>query len=105
MTTEQKNQIVSLRKAGYGYAAVAQELGMPKSTVSSFCRKNGLTNIIEETEKNRLICPAIRGKLDPGKKAGNAGKSKVPAYKVTTIFADEPNEAAVAEALRILTNV
>ena len=102
MTTEQKNRIVSLRKAGEGYAAIAQRLGVPKSTVSSYCRKNGLGNIVEETGKKNLISVPHRVKLEPAKKQGN---SRVPAFKVTTVFADEPNEAAVAEALRILTNV
>ena len=33
MTTEQKNRIVALREAGYGYTAVARELGLNKNTV------------------------------------------------------------------------
>jgi len=42
MTTEQKNKIVSMRKAGHGYTAVAREVGLSKSAVSNFCRENGL---------------------------------------------------------------
>ena len=102
MTTEQKNRIVSLRKAGYGYMAIARELDIPKSTISNYCRKNGLGNIVEEAGKNDLICTPHRGNLEAARKVG---KSKAPAFKVTCIFADEPNEEAVAEALRILTNV
>ena len=102
MTTEQKNRIVSMRKAGDGYATIAQKLGMPKSTISNYCRKNGLGSIVEETGKKDLLSPPYRVKLQPTEKQGN---SKVPAFKVVTVFADQPNEAAVAEALRILTNV
>ena len=102
MTTEQKNRIVSLRRAGDGYATIAQKMDMPKSTISNYCRKNGLGNIVEGTEKKDLLSPVHRVKLEPAKKQGIP---KVPAFKVTTVFADQPNEAAVAEALRILTNV
>ncbi len=42
MTEEQKNQIISLRKEGCGYTAVANRIGISKDTVKSFCRRNGL---------------------------------------------------------------
>ena len=54
MTIEQKNKIVSMRKAGYGCTAVAREVNLSKSAVSNFCRKDGLagkSNIVEETGK------------------------------------------------------
>ncbi len=43
MTNEQKNRISSLRKEGYSYSQVAQELGINENTVKTFCRRNGLT--------------------------------------------------------------
>ena len=50
MTTEQKNRIVSLRKEGYGYAAVAKKLGLTKNAVSYFCRQNGLAGAQEKKD-------------------------------------------------------
>lgn len=64
MTTEQINRIVTLRKSGHGYDAVAKETGISKSTISSFCKKNGLAgkgNIVEETAKKDLNCSPDRG--------------------------------------------
>ena len=106
MTTEQINQIVAMRKSGYGYDAVAQETGISKSTISSFCKKNGLAGKTRKTEKNDLNCTPDRGNVGDGKKPETLGKSRRAAnFKVTVSFAEEPNEAALAEALRILTNV
>ena len=42
MTDEQKQQIIRLRKEGFGYTAVANKVGISKDTVKSFCRRNGL---------------------------------------------------------------
>jgi hypothetical protein len=72
MTTEQKNKIVSMRKAGHGYTAVAREVGLSKSAVSNFCRENGLAGkayIIEETGKKDLLSVPHRVKVGPEKKA------------------------------------
>lgn len=72
MTTEQKNKIVSMRKAGYGYTAVAREVGLSKSAVSNFCRENGLAGkgyILEETGKKNLICLPDRVNVSDEKKA------------------------------------
>ncbi len=42
MTDRQKQQIIRLRKEGFGYTAVANKVGISKDTVKSFCRRNGL---------------------------------------------------------------
>ena len=97
MTNEQKIRIAALRKAGQGYTAIAREIGLSKSAISNYCRENGLGG-----KKNDLQKPPVR--VITGE-AGKAEKQSAPAFRVTTVFADEPNEAAVAEALRILTNV
>ena len=90
LTTEQKNRIVSLRQAGYGYTAVARELGITKSAVCKYCHQIGLAGV-----GNDLINKEDRG---------NVG-SETRACKVTYHFADEPNEGVVTEVLRILMNV
>lgn len=43
MTHEQKQQITTLRQSGYGYATIADALGLTKNQVSAFCRRNKLT--------------------------------------------------------------
>ena len=45
MTGEQKNQIADLRAKGFGYATIAQALGLSKSTVTSHCQRNKLGGI------------------------------------------------------------
>ena len=104
MTAEQKFKIASLRKQGFGYSAVAKELGLPKSTVSNYCRANGLAgSLVEEKEKNNLLSePSGVNTV----RAGSLEKQRptvVP--KVTVTFADKPNPEALADALRILLSV
>ena len=102
MTNEQKIRIASLRRSGCGYTAIAREIGLTKSAISNYCRGNGLGSIIEGKGKNDLQKSSVRVITSEAPKPVQQGTS---GFRVTTIFADEPNEAAVAEALRILTNV
>ncbi len=95
MTTEQKNRIASLRSAGYGYTAVARELGLTKSAVCSYCHKVGLAGVME---KQDLLLPESRVNVTNTKGSGVT-------CKVTHVFADEPNENVVPEVIRILSNI
>lgn len=95
MTTEQKSKIVSLRNAGYGYAAVAKEIGMSKSAVRKYCQDVGLSGVME---KHDLLLPETRANVDDTKGSGVT-------CKVTYVFADEPNEKVLPEVIRILSNV
>ena len=95
MTTEQKNRIASLRSAGYGYTAVARELGLTKSAVCSYCHKVGLAGVME---KQDLLLPESRVNVTNTKGSGVTCKG-------THVFADEPNENVVPEVIRILSNV
>ena len=47
MTTDEKNKIISLRRSGMSMAEVADELGLSRNTVKSFCRRQGLTGDAE----------------------------------------------------------
>ncbi len=49
MNTDQKTRITRLRSEGASYNQIAQELGISKNTVSTFCRRNGLTGDAAET--------------------------------------------------------
>ncbi len=42
MTNVQKQQIITLRKQGYGYIKIGQMLEISNNTVRSFCRRNDL---------------------------------------------------------------
>lgn len=39
MTNEEKKAIIRMREEGMGYKAIARVIGLPLTTVSSFCRK------------------------------------------------------------------
>lgn len=38
MTNKEKQRVQELRSKGYGYGKIAEELGISKSTISSFCK-------------------------------------------------------------------
>ena len=97
MTVEQKDRITALRNSGKSYAEIAKELGLRKSTVSNFCLRKGV-----EASRNNLIETPFRGNVVD---AGSVEKQSVPACKVTVKYAEKPNEAALADALKILMNV
>lgn len=95
MTTEQKNKIASMRSAGYGYTAVARELGLTKSAVCSYCHKVGLAGVLENKD---LPLSESRANVADTKGSGTP-------CKVTYVFADKPNESVLPEVIRILSNV
>ena len=51
MTNEQKEQIKKLRDSGYGYATIAEALGLTKNQVSAFCRRNNLSGNTADPDK------------------------------------------------------
>ena len=55
MTQDQKTQIITMRGEGYGYAAIAQVLSIPKNTIKTFCNRNGLAG--QKQEKHSLVLP------------------------------------------------
>jgi len=54
MTKRQREQIRMYRERGYGYGTIAEKLGISKSTVSSYCRRNGLSGNSTKEEKHKL---------------------------------------------------
>ena len=42
MTDSVKNEIVQLRRSGMGYGRISRQLGIPLSTLKSYCRRNNL---------------------------------------------------------------
>ena len=55
VTGAQKEKIIRFRSMGRGYADIGKELGIPKDTVKSFCRRNSLTSadILVTDDKDR----------------------------------------------------
>ena len=54
MTEGQKKEIKRLRESGAGYTAIAGKMGIPKETVRSFCRRNGLAGqAVQEGSEDR----------------------------------------------------
>lgn len=45
MTEKQKEQIVKLREAGYGYIRIAQAISVSENTVKSYCRRNNMSGV------------------------------------------------------------
>lgn len=59
MTKEQKDIITRLRAEGHGYTAIANQIGLPKDTVKSFCRRSGLAGQsgLQVVKEDGLHCP------------------------------------------------
>lgn len=70
MTGEQKNQISNMRAKGIGYATIAGKLGLTKSQVSAYCRRNGLDGKMGGVECDGDFCRNCGKPLThtPGKK-------------------------------------
>ena len=47
MTADEKNTIINLRKSGRSLTEIAEETGVSRNTVKSFCRRQGLTGSAE----------------------------------------------------------
>ena len=47
MTADEKNTIIKLRKAGKSLTQIAEETGILRNTVKTFCRRQGLTGDVE----------------------------------------------------------
>lgn len=56
MTMRQEGQIVHMRRMGNSYRQIADELGVPLSTVKSFCRRKG---VAAETGISRCECCGV----------------------------------------------
>ena len=93
MTDAQKSRIAQMKADGKSYAEIAKELGLPRTTVSNFCLRNGINNLLSTPVRGNTV------------QAGDVEKQSVPACKVTVTYAEKPNEAALADALKILMNV
>lgn len=59
MTEQQILMIHKMRQQNYGYAAIANKLGIAVNTVKTFCRRNGLTGYRGGNEMETVENPTI----------------------------------------------
>ena len=116
MTDQQKQRIAVMRSVGKSYKEIAKTLDLSLNTVQTFCRRNMLTGrrAGNPTPEDLSIKPAVNGLLSVSndgntiadKTSGNpenAGVSRGrPAVKVKLEFAEEADETAVRDVLRML---
>ena len=76
MNDFERDQIKKLRECGYSYGCIANELGLPKDTVKSHCRRHGLDGVAKVnskgiSRKEILLCKTcgIAVIQTPGRKA------------------------------------
>lgn len=62
MTEEQKKQIETYRKNGYGYKQISNLTGLSLNTIKSFCRRNKLMDADLQGSSNQIICCEQCGK-------------------------------------------
>ena len=70
MTDTQKKDIAESRSRGMSYAAIADALGVPKSTVTTFCQRNNLSGRRGASIHSKDFCPQCGRKVVqiPGRK-------------------------------------
>lgn len=66
MTDLQKKQIVALREQKVTYASISEDLGIPVSTIKTFCRRNGMTT---ERSQSKSCCKNCGAELSNTPKA------------------------------------
>ena len=115
MTDAQKKMIAKMRGLGAGYTEVAKQLDLPVGTIKTYCRRNNLTGDRRDTQfKKKSKKPVINDLID-AEKRGNSTTADQPeslentgvlppkaVCEITVSFADEPDEMAVADVMRML---
>lgn len=63
MTLEEKNKIYQLKKEGYGYKKIANELGLSVSSVQSFLKRNPMDiDLLGTCKRCGMTIQSIKGK-------------------------------------------
>ena len=116
MTDQEKQRIAVMRSTGESYKGIADALNLSVNTVKTFCRRNQLTGTRAglSTPEDLSAMPATDGLLSaskggnstvtetPGRLENTGVSRKQPAFKVKLEFADEADESAVPDVLRML---
>lgn len=111
MTSAEKQRITRLREQGMGYAQIANRMGLSKSTVSTFCKRNELVSEAKKNAQkpnNYLLSGATHGNTSTDLPQSTTLVAEPMdldiTCKVTVSYADKPDETAVADVLEILRN-
>ena len=96
MTAQEKQTILDMRNKGKSYAQIAQETGMARSTVSSFCQKNRPEGLLSEPARGNTVCAESLENKRP--------EASEKVCSVTRVFADEPDPGAITDVLGMLMN-
>lgn len=115
MTDAQKRMIAKMRGLGAGYTEVAKQLDLPVGTIKTYCRRNNLTGDRRDTQSkkksknprgNDLIDAENRDNSTTADQPGSLENADVLPPKavceITISFADEPDETALADVMRML---
>lgn len=63
MTLEEKNKIYQLKKEGYGYKKIANELGLSVSSIQSFLKRNPMDiDLLGTCKRCGMTIQSIKGK-------------------------------------------
>ena len=72
MTPDEKSRLIAMRKAGRSYTEIADELGISKNTIKTFCRRNGLAPEAEDIDhhsaRHRPPLSAMWQTCDPARR-------------------------------------
>ena len=103
MTDQEKQRIAVMRSVGESYKEIAKTLNLSLNTVQTFCRRNMLTG--KRAGSFSLEDLSI-GNTNANKTSVNLENTGVsrrqPTVKVKLEFADEPDETAIRDVLRML---
>ena len=102
MTENQKRRITLMRQNHIGYAAIANELKLPLSTVKAFCRRNSLQagDLAGDTQIENKSASSPDIDLIRADSRVNSTTAKQP----RALEKDEPDLGAVADVLDLLTH-
>lgn len=56
MTKQETLNVRALQIKGYGYKKIAKTLGIPLSTVKSYCRRNPISEMTTEAQESAMFC-------------------------------------------------
>ena len=59
MTPDEKSRLTVMRKAGRSYTEIADELGISKNTIKTFCRRKGLAPEAEGMPEETTTCSEV----------------------------------------------
>ena len=113
LTEAQKDDIRLYREKNLGYGEIAKKMGLSKNTVCAFCIRHQLGGFRggtaipvhgEQAQAPSNESQMADSKAEPSERKRRGRKREFHPV-VSVQFAEEPNEEAVKDVLRILSNI